>query len=300
VSAGEASRRAGVAEALAAAVGFGLLGIFSKLAYTHGAGVVAVVAGRSLFMVPMLAVLKSPRRRVDAVRAWPELGAMAALMVFNACSYFVALSRMSPAAVTLIVYLYPAIVIAGSWALGRVHVRVMGVLAATFSLTGVAIIVGRPEGVDAIGVACAAANAFGYASYLIVSERALRRSDAVTAYAVCGGMAGAVLLAGAVALALAGVADDAFGGPNAAAAIAGVGIISTVAAGTLQLVAVTHLGSAPTSLITCLEIAVVVVVSALAFGDPITASLIAGAALVAAGAALALSVLRPAALPGQA
>lgn len=294
------SGRAGVIEALGAAVGFGLLGIFSKLAYTHGAGVAAVVAGRSLFMIPMLAVLRSSRRRVDAVRAWPELGAMAALQVFNACSYFVALSRMSPAAVTLIVYLYPALVIAGSWALGRVHVRLTGALAAALSLTGVAIILGRPEAVDAIGVACATVNALGYASYLIVSERAVGRSDPVTAYAVSGGVAGAVLLAGAVGLALGGVADEAFGGANAAAAIAGAGIVSTVVAGSLQLVAVMHLGSAPTSLITCLEIAVVVVASALVFGDPITVWLIAGAALVAAGAALALPVLRPAPSPGQA
>jgi hypothetical protein len=73
----------------------------------------------------------------------------------------------------------------------------------------------------------------------------------------------------------------------------GAGVISTVAAGTLQLVAVRRLGSAPTALITCLEIVVVVMASAALFAEPITIRLMAGALLVSAGAALAPSVLRP-------
>jgi drug/metabolite transporter (DMT)-like permease len=279
--------------AVAAAAGFGLLGVFSKLAYSHGAGVSGVVAGRSVFMVPMLAVLWSPARRRQARDAAPELTAMAALMVFNAVTYFTAIARMSPAAVTLIVYLYPAIVVAASSVLARARLRVAAVLAAGLSLAGVALILGRPEGIDSVGAACAAANAAGYAAYLIVSERALRRSDPVTAFAVCGGVAGAFLLAGGLAVAVRVGLHDAFGGVHATVAIAGAGVISTVAAGTLQLVAVRRLGSAPTALITCLEIVVVVMASAALFAEPITIRLMAGALLVSAGAALAPSVLRP-------
>jgi drug/metabolite transporter (DMT)-like permease len=283
---------AGVLHAVVASAGFGFLGIFTKVAYANGAGVAAVVAGRSVFMLPMLGVLRSPRRRTQALAAWPELTAMAALMVFNALTYFLAISRMSPAAVTLVIYLYPTIVIAASWGLGRARPRAAGLLAAALSLTGVAIVLGRPEGVDAAGTLCAAANALGYAGYLLVSERAVRRADPVTAYGVSGGVAGAILLAGGSVVALAGTGGGGLGGPHGMAAIAAAGLISTVAAGALQLVAVRRLGSAPTALINCLEIVVVVVASAVVFGDPMTVSLVTGALLVSAGAALAPSVLR--------
>jgi drug/metabolite transporter (DMT)-like permease len=275
-----------------AAIGFGFLGIFSKVAYSHGAGVAAVVAGRSAFMVPMLAVLRSRPRRRQVRDAWPELTAMASLMVWNAVTYFTAISRMSPAAVTLIVYLYPTIVIAATWALVRMRPRGAGLLAAALSLSGVALVVGRPEGADAAGAVCAAGNAIGYAAYLVISERALQRSDPVTAYGVCGGVAGVILLAGGAGLALTGVADGSLGGAHAAAAVAAAGVISTVAAGGLQLVAVQRLGSAPTALITCLEIVVVVLASAVVFEEPVTTSLLAGAVLVGIGAALAPSALR--------
>jgi drug/metabolite transporter (DMT)-like permease len=111
--------------------------------------------------------------------------------------------------------------------------------------------------------------------------------------ALCGGVVGAFLLAGGLAVAVRVGLHDAFGGVHATVAIAGAGVISTVAAGTLQLVAVRRLGSAPTALITCLEIVVVVMASAALFAEPITIRLMAGALLVSAGAALAPSVLRP-------
>ena len=286
------------ARAAVASVGFGMLGIFSKTAYAHGASVAAVVAGRSLCTVALLGVFASGVRRAAARAASRQLIAMAMLMVSNGVTYFVAVSRASPATVTLVIYVYPALVVAGARLTGRTRVRLSGLAVMGLTLAGVALAVRADGGIDAVALALALANAFGYATYLLVCELALWRTDAVTAYALCGGLSGAVLLVGAV---VSGGAHAAAGAAVAALlAIAAAGLVSTVAASMLQLTAIPRLGSAATAVVTCLEIATVIAPSAALFGDPLTARLVLGAVLVIAGACLAPATLghrHPASVP---
>lgn len=279
------------ARAAVVSVGFGMLAIFSKAAYAGGASVATVVAGRSVCMVALLGLFASGVRRAAARAVSRELVAMALLMAFNGVTYFVAISRASAATVTLVIYVYPALVVAAAHMTGRTRVGFTGLAVLGLTLAGVALAVRADGGIDAIALVLALSNALGYAAYLLVCEHALRRADAVTAYALCGGLSGLVLLLGAVAY---GEAHGAMGAARGALiAIAGAGLVSTVAASMLQLTALRRLGSAATALVTCLEIATVIGASAALLGDPLTARLVVGAVLVIAGACLAPAALPP-------
>lgn len=279
------------ARAAVASVGFGLLGIFSKVAYASGASVATVVAGRSVCMVALLGLFASGVRRAAARSVSRQLVAMALLMVFNGVTYFVAISRASPATVTLVIYVYPALVVVAAHMTGRTRVGLTGLAVMAITLAGVALAVRADGGIDAIALVLALGNALGYAAYLLVCELALRRADAVTVYALCGGLSGLVLLLGAVVY---GGAHGALEGARGALiAIAGAGLVSTVAASVLQLTALRRMGSAATALVTCLEIATVIGASAALLGDPLTARLVIGALLVITGACLAPAALPP-------
>lgn len=281
-------RTSGLLRVAGSAVCFGLLGIFARLAYDHGANVAGVVAARAAMVVPLFAVLalrsSGTARRRDARSAAPLLVPMVFLSVIQTVTYFVAVDRMSPALVTLVIYIYPAITVIGSRLLGWSSLGGLAVLATGLTMAGIVVTLGIPNGeIDGVAVACAFANGVSFAVFLLLAQEALRRADPLTVYAAGGAPAAAILLVGAFV-----VADPQFGsGGVAVASILCAGLVSTVLATLLQLTGVRRLGSASTAVVTSLEIVTVVAASAIVFGEPVGAGLAVGSALVIAGAVLA-------------
>lgn len=273
----------------AASVGFGLQGIFSRLAYDGGADVAGVIAARSLAVLPLLLVFLVPRadalrRRAEWRHVAPMLVVMGLLLTGAAATYFAAIDRMSPALVTLIIYLYPALTIIGSRLLGWTALHLLTGVAILCTLTGVALTVGLPDGgIDPLAVALCVANAFIYSCYLLLAQSSLRRADPVTVYASAGGMASILLVAGSFALAEPHWPTD---GPGIAGLV-GVAVVSTLLASVIQLVGIRHVGSAQAALVTSLEVVTVVVASAVILDEPIGMAVALGSVLVIAGAGLA-------------
>jgi drug/metabolite transporter (DMT)-like permease len=284
------SRQAsGLLRVAASAVCFGLLGIFARLAYDHGANVAGVVSARAMVVVPLFAVLAlegrhGPRRRRDSRDAWHQLVPMALLSIMASVTYFVAIDRASPALVTLVIYVYPAVTVLGSRLLGWTTLGTLAAVATGLTTAGVAVTLGLPEeAVDPLAVVLALVNGVGYAVFLLLAQVALRKTDSLTVYAAAGGPAAVVLLVGSFV-----VSNPSYGsGAIAVLSLVCAGVISTVLATILQFTGVRRLGSASAAVVTSLEIVTVVVGSAIVFGDPVGAGLVLGGLLVIAGAVLA-------------
>jgi drug/metabolite transporter (DMT)-like permease len=296
-------RASGLALVAAAAVCFGFLGVFVRIAYDEGANVSGVVALRALAFLPFGLVLLAGRRAAERRRAARRVAAPLAGMVAGAAvaqiAYLAAVDRMAPALVTLVLYVYPALTVLGSSALGWTRLEGLTVLAIVATMGGVALTVGLPDGgVDPVGVLLALANGVAVAVFFLSAQPAVRATGAVTSLGVSGGVVGALLLPGSFLVAGPELPTSAAG----LAALAGLAVVSTALAALLQLAGVRRLGSAAGSLVASLEIVTIVAAGAAVFGDPLTAGVVGGSALVIGGAVLAPLASRPrtAAAPARA
>jgi drug/metabolite transporter (DMT)-like permease len=248
--------------------------------------------------VPVVALLVSGARRTQARAAASRLVPMSCISASNTVTYFVAVDRMSPALVTLVIYIYPAIATLGSWLLGWTRVTALTLVALSATLGGVVLTIGWPGGsIDPVAVSLALFNGVSFACWLLLAQSALRRADAITCFAAATGSSQLVVLAGSF------IVSDPVVGSGAAfvACLLGAGVVSTLVAFLLQLHGIARLGGAATALVTTLEVVTVVVLSAIVFDDPLGGGVVAGALLVVAGAALApLSVREAAERPSPA
>ena len=268
----------GLARVALSSVLFGLMGVLIRLAYDHGAGVTTVLAVRSFALLPWLGVFSLHSRRARVREAWPQLLAMGLLQTVNAATFYVAVTRMSPALVALIFYSYPALVVLGSHLLGWSRLDALIGVAVSATLLGVGLTIGLPEsGVDTVGVVLAIANGAGYAVYILCAHSALRRVDAVTTIAFVVGLSSLLLLAGTFALGVSAPSSDAE--TRSLLALAAVILFPHV----LLMGGIGRLGGAWASLVTCLEVVTTVVATALLLHQGLGMGAIVGGALIVVG-----------------
>lgn len=289
-------RLIGFAWVFGAAAGFGFTGIFARLAYDHGGNVSGVIVARALAALPLLMLFAvipgNVYRRSEARDCVWALLAMALMFVAMVVTFMVAVSRMSPALVVLVVYTYPALTMLGSWLLGRMPITGLAMISTALTVVGVAVTMGLPAGeIDPIAVTFALLNAIACTAYFLLAQRVLRAMDPLTAYAAIGGISGALLLAGAFFLADPGWPSGAVG----LASLVAIGVISTVVANVALLRGIRRLGSAPAAVVATLEIVTVLTASVILFDQAWSLSLIVGSLLIllgASGAPLATGLAR--------
>src|SRR3954470_15046901 len=194
---------AGVLMCAASAASFGAMGIFGKLAYDAGVGVLTLLVVRFVLATLMLGAanaVRRPRPRLPGRRALlAALGLGAIGYATQSGLYFSALTRIDAGLAALVLYLYPSLVTLGAVALGRDRLdRVRGgSLVIAFAGLALVVAVGNPASVDAIGVALVLGAAVAYTGYILVSDTVLSgRIDplALAAY-VCAGAATSFALA---------------------------------------------------------------------------------------------------------
>lgn len=276
------------------AVLYGTQGIFAALAYDHGASVGVLLAVRAgLFCV--LALFLFNRRRRDTLRGHRRSVVIACVTsVVGPLLYFGAVSRMDPATVTLILFIYPALTVIGARLLGRIHLTASSVVVTVVTLIGVALAIGSPVGgVDPIGVALTLAFAVVVSTYFLVAEEGLEGADPLA-------WLGITVLAAAVFFVPFGPLIAGYSLPDLTGwlALLGVALIASIAACLFQTMGLMRLGSAATSLVATLEIATVVTLSYLVLGERPGLITIVGAVLIIIGAATApLTMRRRTAIP---
>jgi drug/metabolite transporter (DMT)-like permease len=158
------------------ALSFGSLSVFSRHLAAVGVAVPLMLAARFTGGALVLWGLSFARGEVRrlTLREWSWFCALGLLYVGEAWTYFESAQRINVALTALLLYLYPAIVAALSFALWREALGRLGVAALGLSSAGVAMAVGgAPAGVTSqLGLALGVATAFIYSAYVLIGARA--------------------------------------------------------------------------------------------------------------------------------
>ena len=287
------AHRIGSALCIASAIAFGAMAIFGKLAYEAGVGLLTLLFVRFSIAAPVLwiAALRRPgalsgtsRRTMLAAFA---LGAVGYSM--QAALYFAALTRMDASLLSMLLYTFPAMVVAAAIALGRETANRRRTGALLVSSGGLALVLlGAGAGsFDWLGAALGFGAALTYTAYILVSDRvggdlaALPLSALITTgAAMTFGLAGTAT----------GSIDTGFAGTGWLW-LAAIAIVSTVTPITLFFAGLRRVGPSTASILSTLEPLTTVALAFVVFGETLTGLQLAGAAIVL-GAAVLLN-LRP-------
>jgi drug/metabolite transporter (DMT)-like permease len=267
---------------LLSALGFGAMAIFAKYAYGDGVNLVTLLAVRFTIAAVALWLLARARGAIGTPRALLA-GALLGLCGYavEAGLFFGALTRIDASLASLVLYVYPALVLAGAVALGRDYIDGRRAAALFVSLAGVALVLagGDPGRFDGVGVLMALAAAVGYSAYVLGSDKAAEGTTPLAfAAAVCTGAANAFLLAGLVL----GELDFTFE-PTGWLWIGALALVSTVLAITAFLEGMQRVGPGKAAIVSTVEPPFTVALAALCFGERLAPVQLLGGALVLAG-----------------
>jgi drug/metabolite transporter (DMT)-like permease len=270
----------GVALCVASACGFGATAIFAKQAYAAGFGIATLLSLRLSLAAAAFWALHALRGRPRPPRRVLVAGLAIGALVYapQAGLYFGALARIDASLAALLVYTYPALVVAGALALGREHASPSRLGALGLASAGAALVLvgGGIGGVDGVGVAMALATAVVYAAYILLADGALGEADPFDLSALV--MTGAA--ASTVAFTLA------TGGPHLGVDAAGWGwlacltLLSTVVPVSAFLAGLPLVGPATASIVSTAEPVVTVTLAAAVLGEALRPAELAGGALV--------------------
>lgn len=247
--------------AVVAAVSYGITIVCNRELATRGFGPSASLSVRfgvaALVTFAVLLVVRRPVLPAPGERWRPLLLGVIGYAVESALFYS-ALEEGTAAAVALLFYAYPAIVAVIEVALRilRPSPRLFAALA--LSVTGTALIVGAGEEVtiSTEGVVFALAAALSFSAYLLVSSRAIRRTDSLTS--------GAWVAAGAaLSLTVHGLATSSLRAPGESWWLMLINGLATASAFCLLFAALKRMGASQTAIVMTMEAFSAVVLGAL-------------------------------------
>ena|SRR5829696_1030710 len=288
----------GVACCLASAAAFGAMGIFGKLAYDEGATVGTLLATRFTLAALVLWIVVACTRRAPRPTAVPRRDLLLGLAIgaigygAQAGGYFSALARLDASLLSLLVYSFPVMVTVAAVALGREKANARSVAALTLASAGLVLVLAGAAGgaLDPLGTALALGTAFVYSAYVLVSEGiAARLGPLMLSTLVCSGAALALTLAALIGgdLAPGRVSAEGY------AWLAGLALVSTVAAIGLFFAGLRRTGPSAAAILSTLEPVVTVGLAYVAFGESLGPAQLAGGALVLLAAAAVRAPKRP-------
>jgi drug/metabolite transporter (DMT)-like permease len=276
-----------------AAAGFAAMAIFAKLAYRAGFDVPSlllmrfVIAGAVLWGI--VAIRRPARPPLRTVLIAAGLGALG--YALQAATFFASLERIDASLASLLLYVYPTLVLVGAVLLGRERAtrRRVGALALASAGTVLVLLGGGAVGaLDPLGIAFVFAAAASYTVYILVSDRHTAHADPflLTAMIIT---AAAVSVAGWTALR--GGPDLAHVAPQGWEAVAGIALVSTVVPTAAFLLGMRRVGPATASIVATLEPVITVALAMVVFGDHLgPLQLLGGAGVIAAVVAVNLRV----------
>lgn len=271
------NRLNGILFVTASAIGFGCLGIFGKIAYASGASPTTVLWLRFTlaggFLAPLMFRQRLPWPRGRDLAILVLLGAIG--YVGQAYCYFSALRYADAGFVTLLLYLYPALVALGAAILGRKHLSPGNIAAIAVALGGVALTVGDAFSGSWTGIGFALAAACIYSAYILAGEGVGQRVAAIPAATVIM-LAAATVYAGLVL-------TEGVQWPGTAlgwGAIIGMALLSTVIGIVCFLAGMKRLGAGDAATLSTLEPVVTLLLAALILGEGLTLKQFSGAGLI--------------------
>ncbi len=288
---GRARELAGSGMAVAMSAQFAVVVVCGRIVQDGGAPYVmlAIRFGvQSLVLLGALLVLGRP--------LVPACGERLALALAGGVGYalesalaFLAMNHGKAGPVVLMFYTYPVMVMLATIALDRRAPQRTAVLALALAIAGAAVVVlvGGGLEIQPLGIALALCSAAVFSSYLLVVDRRVRRTDALTSATWLGAWAAA----GNVALA---VTTGSISMPAAEHAVA-LGVMAVASAGAFAAMfgALRRVGPIRTSIIGVLEPVAIAVLAAFVLSQPLVPPTALGGLLIVTGAVVATLVRAP-------
>jgi drug/metabolite transporter (DMT)-like permease len=277
--------RTGVALTALSAAFFGSLAIYGKFADRMGIPLAELLAVRFTAAAVILWGLALLRReRLWWGRRSAGFVVMGLLYVGQAAAYFASLQTIPAAVTSILLYLYPAVVMLMAAAFLGERLTGVRVLALLIAVAGVVTVV-NPLGVggsiDSVGVLFGLATAAIYATYILVGRALLRDVPAVVATAAIATTAG-------ITLAVVGAAGGQLrpldvGGWALALSMA---VVATAIPATMFLAGLARVGATRAAIISTLEPATTVVLATLLLGEDLGPVRLVGGAMILAAAVI--------------
>jgi drug/metabolite transporter (DMT)-like permease len=274
----------GVLLCMLAAAGFAAMAIFAKLGYEAGFDVPSLllmrflIAGAVLWIV--VAIRRPARPPLRTILLAAGLGAIG--YAVQAATFFASLERLDASLASMLLYVYPTLVLVGAVVIGRERAtrRRVGALALASAGTVLVLLGGGATGaLDPAGVVLVFAAAVTYAAYILISDRHGTETDPVLLTAM-------IITAAAVAV---GLWTATHGGPHLHVAAQGweavsaIAVVSTVVPTAAFLVGLRRIGPATAAIVATLEPVITVVLAVIVFGDHLgPIQLLGGAAVIGA------------------
>jgi drug/metabolite transporter (DMT)-like permease len=291
-------RSTGTLLCVGSAAAFGAMAVLGKLAYDNGATVGTLLAVRFALAAALFwALVFAGGGAVAEIRALARrdlaiaLGLGAVGYAAQAGCFFAALERIDASLLSLLLYTFPAMVAVAAIVLGRERADVTRFAALALASVGLVLVLvnARAGALDTLGAGLALGAAVIYTTYILVSQGiAGRIGPTLLSALVCSGAA-VTLTAGSALL------GDLRPGEVTAAGwgwLAGIAVVSTVAAVSLFFAGLKRVGPTTASILSTVEPVVTVVLAFLVFGELLGALQLLGGALVIA-AVLVLAGVRP-------
>ena len=289
----------GVALTLLSAVTFGASGVLAKVAYSGGADVSTLLAGRFALAAVVLWVLIAWRRPAfpPAAVAFGALALGAVGYAGEATLYFSALERLDASLVAMLLATYPVLVVAAAVALGRERPDRRRAIALATAIAGAALVLGGAQfgALSGAGLMFAGSATVAYASYVLLADRFTARVDGLL-------LATLVVTGAAIGTATFGTAsgsiDTAALAPAGWMSIVALALVCTVVPIASFLFALPRVGPGTASILSTFETVVGVGLAALLLGESLDLVQALGAVLVV-GAVIALQLGTPTRVPSD-
>jgi drug/metabolite transporter (DMT)-like permease len=284
--------RTGVALIALSAAFFGSLAVYGKFAERMGIPLTELLAVRFAAAAVILWGLALLRReRLWWGRRSVGFVVMGLLYVGQAAAYFTSLKTIPAAVTSILLYLYPAVVMLMAAAFLEERLTGVRVLALLIAVAGVFTVV-NPLGVggsiDGVGLLFGLATAAIYATYILVGRALLRDVPAVVASAAIATTAG-------ITLAIFGAAGGQLRPLDAGgwALALSMAVVATAIPATMFLAGLARVGATRAAIISTLEPATTVVLAALLLGEDLGPVRLVGGAMILAAAVIAARHVPP-------
>jgi drug/metabolite transporter (DMT)-like permease len=291
-------RSTGALLCVGSAAAFGAMAVFGKLAYDNGTTVGTLLAVRfTLAAVMFWALVLATPGWATELRALARrdlaiaLGLGAVGYAAQAGCFFAALERIDASLLSLMLYTFPAMVAIAAIVLGRERADATRFGALALASTGLVLVLAsaRPGALDPLGAGLALGAALVYTTYILVSQGiAGRLGPTLLSALVCTGAA-VTLTVGSTLL---GDLRPGEVTPAGWGWLAGIAVVSTVAAVSLFFAGLKRVGPTTASILSTVEPVVTVVLAFLVFGELLGSLQLLGGALVIA-AVIVLASHRP-------
>ncbi len=289
-------RSTGTLLCIGSAAAFGAMAVLGKLAYDEGATVGTLLAVRFALAAALFWALVLAGGEAGELRRLAPRDIVIALAL-GACGYaaqagcfFAALERIDASLLSLLLYTFPAMVAVAAIALGRERADARRLGALGLASVGLVLVLAsaKPGTLDALGAALALSAAVVYTTYILVSQGVAGRIRPTLLSALVCSSAAVTLTLGS---ALLGDLRPGEVTPAGWGWLAGIAVVSTVAAVSLFFAGLKRVGPTTASVLSTVEPVVTVVLAFLVFGELLGALQLLGGFLVIA-AVLVLATQR--------